>query len=423
LNKTLCILFFLSVFVGCRKEDEEAPVLLVDQIDGVSSLSYFDFVRVYGNVSDNEELSWVRMEVFDENLNTSGISTTGSLQGAAASFDLTIHLNDKRMPSGNYFLKISCSDKSGNQDSQWLEFYYTELPWALEGVYAVNVNSNSFDVLELDVLQSSSSVVATQMGNFEDLECNGFQECIFIAKSSENNVVALEPIIHSETGNYFSNPSNDLTFNRLAPSEDGKNVWVSTEEGRIIKLNQQSSAVRTINLNKNLPEELIETQNYLGVTFSQNNQNELRVYNQSSGTLISTKSWTNPIKKIFEINENEWLVISQASSGVQLDKLQVDSGTKILLQEISGEVLNDAVSNDGQALFALSNGLYGYNFLNGQLTLYNSGIFNLVRFDKVSNQIYAVAGSQVKVLNVFGTEQAHMQLSSLIADIELLYNK
>lgn len=198
---------------------------------------------------------------------------------------------------------------------------------------------------------------------------------------------------------------------------------MSTEEGRIIKLNQQSSAVRTINLNKNLPEELIETQNYLGVTFSQNNQNELRVYNQSSGTLISTKSWTNPIKKIFEINENEWLVISQASSGVQLDKLQVDSGTKIFLQEISGEVLNDAVSNDGQALFALSNGLYGYNFLNGQLTLYNSGIFNLVRFDKVSNQIYAVAGSQVKVLNVFGTEQAHMQLSSLIADIELLYNK
>ncbi len=106
------ILFFIGLmfsFQSCKKDDDsQAPIISISLPYENEIFDVYDVAMVVGNVSDDQKLESVTVNLLDEQNNVAYIGLPVPFTSPSSSFQLSYALDNIHLESGIYYIHITC---------------------------------------------------------------------------------------------------------------------------------------------------------------------------------------------------------------------------------------------------------------------------------------------------------------------------
>ncbi len=422
LGTFLIALFILS---SCRKVDDELPTINVTQPLNNSSYTFDQYINIQGTATDETKLKTVKAELFTSTMESVGLTVEQEASNNSFDFSMGLLLDDRYLTTGQYILKISAIDRSGNEKSTFKNVNYTELPYALDAIYVVNEAGTSAFQLH-KVHNTTTTYIRNFTGGFAGAVANLFHRQLILAGNGFGKLSAFDPLTEQISwevsplqtlGSYFKflyyNAADKLTF----VASDDVLVKGYNKTGSVQSLISPSGAL--------VPYYIFIQDEYVFLARKQALSSEFSSYYQSTNTIFQSMSVTGDVVSVIKKNDDELYLFTNNGSNSAMQIYTIDNGavwTPIAMP--SGNV-NAAVHYTSNEIFiAHETGILRYSYSNNSLVTWVSGVnATKLYYDAVNSRLVAVVGSQIRFYDLMGNPAGIVTHSVPIADVLMYYNK
>lgn len=416
----------LLLACACRKKENDIPQVRVSEPNNLSSYSYQDYVYVKGDVTDSDEIRQIKVELLKSNLELTGIQNTKSLSELNPSFNISLHLEDIHLETGNYFVKITALDDEGF-GSEYVEINYQGAPRIRTGIVGVFESGGNYSIDSLNSSNASWTNMVNSTDSILDFEVQAYdQYLIWSNLNSELNARSLSILNPdwNKAGSFMS-PSYDFQFLHLV--DDVENIGSSRSDGSVQIYNSYGGGILLYPPFQTGFKTLAFTNTTNKMfSFVKNFQTtERKILHYSSvGVINQHYDSQMDVKNIYKVDNNELLLFGNENSTAKIMVHYINGGGFYEPYSISGKSFLEAekVSND-LYLILLSDGLYTYNYSNNNLLLISSSNYSGLAYDEVNNVIAAFTPNQLDVLNMSGQLLQTYASSKYLYGIKFRYNK
>lgn len=418
------ILLTILFIISCKKDDETPPKLEIDTPINQQVYSYSDYIHVTGLARDETALATISYEIWNEGLTSRVKQFTQVVKGDAIEIDHYMALDDVRMTSGQYYLKVVASDGE-NQNSDFTLFSYIEAQKAVVGIFLLKEDIGSVHLYKENNNQFDyQNFVGNDSTTFEIDSWN--QNLIFAGSVNEGIRSLAYP---SYQINWHITPSIGqtsewLTFFQF--DEGDRKSYVSFSDGfkRIINSNGTTEVLMNQSSIGWIGEEQVQMANQTILVDEYNgSSNQLATYFSSTGAFSGSQAVAfNTISMM----ENESILGVELFAENQGDfKIYrfLNGAVTGPFQGVLGELCYDVERIDGDTYaLALSSAIYIYNSSTNSLNQIDLISAIDLEYETISNTIYYVHQNGVNQIDLSGNLINSISVLNGI-DLEILYNK
>lgn len=384
-----------------------------------------DIVTVSGTVTDETGLKSVKIELMYPDSRPTGFSYELSVSGLSDSFTKSFSLDDKHLPSGNYYIKVAAIDLAGNRRSAFTEITYTELPLALEDIFMVSKNGNTnYDLFRADS-NNATQFVRNFQGDFQDMIANSHWEQLLFSGGSTGNLINYNPLINDINFEKTPQPTSKPFFGKLKQLNSDKRMFVSRGNHTAISYDKNGLVQNTVLFpSVYQPDDIEENGDFLLIEEKSPAQNNLNVYFRSTHSLKHQMQIQGDVVKILPRNNNEVFLIVGEGTSFHLYVYYVNDNYTYEPSAINSGVVYDAcLVNENEIFICHSTGILKYTAINNSMVPINSFIASQIEYDKLYNRIVAKSQNEVTFFDRFGNQGSSIIHTSFIDKFVLFYNK
>jgi hypothetical protein len=129
-------------FGACKKEDREPPAVALSLPGDAFSVVAASEFTIAGRASDDQGLATITAILFETFTEQIVQTNTILLDGLENDFEMMMPAGDRYTEGGDYTLKVTAADRSGNEGSAFLQITVQELPLVYRGLIWAGISGN-----------------------------------------------------------------------------------------------------------------------------------------------------------------------------------------------------------------------------------------------------------------------------------------
>jgi hypothetical protein len=429
--KNACFFILVLLAAGlssCRREvDEVLPEVEFLSPDEGHQYDVFDSIHVYIKVSDNEQLSLVKISVVDVNLSPVLTVVSQSHSGQHAEIGFEYPIDNIRITTGSYFLLVEVRDANNNIKHAYRNINITEVPRALKGFFAVTqpmpstVNLHRWENGNLSLWNSFSS-------DFSDLEVSSYWQQVYVAGSYFGLLRAMS--IDGSTPGWSKTPVSSSSPYWGPMSVSGPRLYASVRgQGQVKAYNEDGTFGFFGNVDNNFyPDNQLQAGPHIFLEEKEISSaaRRIMVFATAGGSLQQTVLSIDVMEFFEKDADNIYAIGNDVTQGHLLIYDFLANGFWEPIALPAGTVTAAAQVNSETLLIAMSDGnIYEFTYNPvGLLSL--AGGINTVKleYDPVQEQVFSAEGSTVKIYsyNPFLLQNT-VTFPEAVKDVELWFNR
>jgi hypothetical protein len=400
----ISVLVLLFLF-SCKDDtDEISPKIFINEPSENEQFLTVDTFIVSADISDNEQLTFVEMDIVDENFKSVGASENFPISGTQKNFAAVFELNKPLLTSGQYYLRLKAGDGT-NQKSAFQQINLSAIPRTIEQYVAVTTSVNNARVYAGENISAWQEKLSIST-DFEGAALNYRQNILGIAGGEIGDALFFGTDSFSAQGTIqgFGMPSLPYFLNIKYSSEAGQFLLLDREPRmRILDENAAPKFAAEL-VSGFLPEDAFYNQERYYVSQAEVTTPFylLSVYAQS-GLLFNSYELDGPVRGAFLKDEDEKYIWIDRLEGAALQLLNTDNELFSEVYFRPGEALNAVAEiENGLFIISTSEGMYRYNYSNGGTVILNSISAEQLLYDDLDGVIYGWAGSTLWRMSLSG---------------------
>jgi len=427
----IAILLLLFVpFLGCKKEtDTQVPVIVLNSPTENQPYNVFEEIAVTGTVYDNQQLTYVRIQLLDEQMTP--VLPPVLLEPEENNYTLNqaYALDDVLLKTGHYYLQVQAHD--GIQaTNKYVALQITAAPKQLSFIVAVTKSGSQLSVVKIDSAFQTTTLFTV---NSDYLGSGVYNDhgLFYLGGSYSGDITVYDMSIWQQEWNVpvtISPPSAWFTGMMVS----GGYLWVGYRNGKYEKYDYYGNNKMAINtLTGWAPRKFCLVGNKLVVEEKSNTgpETELTVRFEFSGAIDGDYYITENTVDMIPIDETNLCHITNTTTGQAHLYL---FNTDILDEEEPSSTLGTgkaycAVPVGSNIIIGHDQGVYWFSPDHLTTTLWLSGVSARALFrDETQGWIVAGQGNQLKIfLDNFPsvTTVQTVTLSDSIVAVHGVYNK
>lgn len=426
MNKSLLYLFFLILIFSCKKNrDEQYPTLQIISPGVNTQHNVLDPIPFEVIASDETHLERITVYLLNEDLSPVATPLTLNCSSNESTFESYLITTDIHLPSGQYYVKAEAFDGT-NKKVSYREIYLNEVPRVLKNVLIVS--QPSLSLIQIDSLSNGQIFNSySASSDFSFSQVSSYYQMFIVAGAQSGNLLNLD-------ANYFNTNwmiTNPLTStNKYFVSSYAQNdkLFIANEDGFIKSYRKSNQAIDIINVGNQLVKSMLVNNDFI-LGYAENKitaQKSILVHFLASGIFYQSLNINTTIKKIFKINDNEFLLIGNENS---LGKILIYNLNDNSVSEPTifnnGKIYDASTSINNLILLAHDNGLSTFNLLNYSIGNLSAGAtYQLIQYDDINNQIYIAKNNIIDQYNLSPFTLINTSaITDSIVGLHLLYNK
>ena len=187
-SKVLLTITVSILLFSCNKDnDDESPQIEVSQPNNLSSYNIYDNIIVKAEISDNKNIEKVSIELLNSNLQRELSKEFSNINENTYSLSDGFYLDDIRLESGNYFIKVKAFD-GVNESSDFTEIYIQSVPKELLNLVLFNETGAVTYASLVDVSNNVESNLFSWNSDLTDAEVDSYNQRIILGGKQEKDV-------------------------------------------------------------------------------------------------------------------------------------------------------------------------------------------------------------------------------------------
>jgi hypothetical protein len=414
----------LVLLSNCKKKDDVSPICEITKPDAMTHFSYNDVVSVKGIATDETNLKSIKIQMIGLDGSATDYIFDFNAIGNTQSFSQSFTLDDKHMPSGTYYIKVTVTDAANNWKSAFKEITYSELPLSLDNIYIVSKpNSFAYDLYR--VAGSVTESIFTFSGDFQDILANSYWGQLMISGGTAGNLISFDPVNLVENWSKLPQASIQPFYGKMYQLPSDKGVYVAQGNNTAVSYDKNGQKQRTLSMASTYyPQNITEKGQYVLVEENSIVQNVISVYFKSTGSLKHQFNISGQVVKMLPKDEGEIYLITKSGNQAFLYVYYVEDNYTYEPHAIPVGNVYDACSVNGNEIFIAHNsGILKYTFDNNSMVNTISTSATQLEYDFLYDVIYASNGNSLETYDRFGNPGAVMTHTSNIEKFVLYYNK
>lgn len=419
---SLALLFVL--LSACKKTDEAPPILTVTTPVNMSSIAFGDVLTVSGTATDDESLKSIKIELLYNNLNATDFSFEMNVNNNSYDFTKSFELDDRHMPTSNYYLKVTAIDRAGNRDEEYIELNYGELPKELQGIAMVDkVNNSVYDLYFYD--NTSVNFIQSFAGDFQDLLADSYNLLLWLTGGSAGDLLTYD--LNNDVVNWHQSPQVSFYpyFGNLHQMASDHNVAMVRGDGSVVTMDKDGIVNRTYTLGTSSQgEQAIEQNNYVIIEEVNNNNHYLTTYIKGTGSYVHQMMFTEDVIAIGKKDNDELFVITSENNNCHLYLYNYMNNSTYEPHAVDPGVLYDfCVIDADEIILAHSTGLMRFTVSNNSMVTIASDVATQLEFESLSGIIYANVNNNLMLFDHLGNSGGTITTGINVSSFALYYNK
>lgn len=420
----LCFTFLAVVFEisGCKKKDEQPPVISILSPAEGAIFQVYDTVNVSFEVLDETQIESAYAQIL--NLNLTAATGQKPISGSAGAVSLI--LEDKLLETGDYWVLVAANDGM-NTTLAYQKIRIIGLPKALRSIYAAtSSNQETGTIWRIDSLFQ-------QVNLWKNLN----QDVLELDVSSKFDQLTLVGVLGNGIKNYklpggtvnwvdeaFSAPQVPR-FQDVFYYENL--VFMSLYDREVRAYTLQGALALTIQTGDYRPEAIYAYGTYLLIekNLVGDNRHFLDIYNLQSRAFLRQVDFQVDIVSIAQLEGDEVLVFG--NDGNQARVFQFDIGVNSYWeprQLPEGKVYEAVTTQNNSFAFTHDNGLYAYTYSPNYLNQIRTGSgYRGVEFDVDNAVIISSANNVLERTTLTGQPAGTVVLQDSIVSFDLYYTR
>jgi len=426
-NYFVLIAFFVALLSvsSCRKVDDELPTINVTQPLNNSSYSFDQYIDIQGTATDETKLKTVKAELFTSTMESVGLSVEQQASNNSFDFSMGLLLDDRYLTTGQYILKISAIDRSGNEKSTFKNVSYTELPYALESIYVINTAGTSAFQLH-KVSNTTTTYIRNFTGGFAGGVANLFHRQLILAGNGFGKLSAYDPLTDQISWEVSPLQTLGSYFKFVYYNAADKLAFVASEDVKVKGYNKTGAVQSIVSPSGTLVPYYIYIQGeYMFLARKQALTSEFSSYYQTTNTLFQNMSVTGDVVSVIKKNDDELYLFTNNGSNSAMQVYTIANGTVWSPIAMPAGNVNASVHYTTNEIFiAHETGILRYSYSNNSLVTWVPGVnASKLYYDAVNSRLVAVVDSQIRFYDLMGNPAGIVTHSAPIADVLMYYNK
>ena len=426
-SKVLLTITVSILLFSCNKDnDDESPQIEVSQPNNLSSYNIYDNIIVKAEISDNKNIEKVSIELLNSNLQRELSKEFSNINENTYSLSDGFYLDDIRLESGNYFIKVKAFD-GVNESSDFTEIYIQSVPKELLNLVLFKETGAVTYASLVDVSNNVESNLFSWNSDLTDAEVDSYNQRIILGGKQEKDVSIYDMVENTIDWNLNFGVSNYDYVNDIF-IDDANSFYATLGNSELRKFNYLGVNQLIANSGTgNRDFNVFVDSDYI-YCFSKSNSGlskSFRKYYNSTGILETSINTTLDNVQIINGPNDKLLVVGENSGNAELNLLDKNDLSYWSPHSLPNESLVKLVQvSEGNYILALSGGLYIYQYNNNSLFTGPSVSVTDMELDKVNNRLYVLESNQIIVYDASLNLLQTIGLSSSGYDkIRLHYNK
>ncbi len=431
-------LLFLSSAIAltlfsCKKERGDFLADISISLASEETYEYDDVLSFSISVSANFDIQKLETAIIDLSGNQMIAGPTFRIDAKNKIIEGTLQLNDRYMPSGDFFLACYAFDEDGNKDFEKKTFSYQELPKTFLGIVSSHQAFSGFSNFYLfSASDNSWSNVFNKDITCYDLQYNERFESLVVPGNTYDGIQGFSPFSGQNTGTTFFpfDGINPVWNDSYIMPEDGSYVF-ACKDGTIRVVRPNGNPLYVIDAPDGfIPKHVVAVRDRILVYCSNDigTLHRLVMYNSAGGFFIDTYNLLSPITQMEAISDDRiWVYQPQEEypqSIFEVEAFYMNVWTNFRLAPNTA-VLHSIKCGQNMVVFH-TDGLRKYtssgNVVGGPTTMND---FTDWAEDTYFNRLWILLGnSEIKALSLTDfSEVASIDAPLPMQYIEVMYNK
>jgi hypothetical protein len=338
-------------------------------------------------------------------------------------FNISFSLIDRLINSDNYFINVKSFDENDNFNSEYVPVYINEVPKILQSTYYIISTNNLTNLYEIDSL-NNLHLKCQKPGKYNISIGNSRHQYLFIGTDEIGESV--EPLFYTSLWDLSLGTTLSYNFTGVLKSDDGNQLFVGYEDGRIFTINKDGNIINSIySNNQDFFGDFFVDQDLVLVESKTNSlDKKLVVFFKQSGIEKQRINISGTVKKILPKGNHQYIVASNFFGTAKLNIYYENSNSMTTELEIPNCEIYDVIILNNNILIASSNGLYNFNLLgNSMSTISTSHFCNKIVKGEQNQDIYLICGNELWSYNSSGSLNLVNTVFDSIRDYLPFYNK
>ena len=422
-NQFIILFFFIFSIFSCDKEDTTIPSIIINKPLSNDSFQIPTNINIVGSSWDDNNIDRIEIDVVSENSATIIQKIELCADTNYFEFNISFSLVDRLINSDNYFINVKSFDENDNFNSEYVPVYINEVPKILQSTYYIISTNNLTNLYEIDSL-NNLHLKCQKPGKYNISIGNSRHQYLFIGTDEIGESV--EPLFYTSLWDLSLGTSLSYNFTGVLKSDDGNQLFVGYEDGRIFTINKDGNIINSIySNNQDFFGEFFVDQDLVLVESKTNSfDKKLVVFFKQSGIEKQRINISGTVKKILPKGNHQYIVASNFFGTAKLNIYYENSNSMTTELEIPNCEIYDVIILNNNILIASSNGLYNFNLLgNSMSTISTSHFCNKIVKGELNQDIYLICGNELWSYNSSGSLNLVNTVFDSIRDYIPFYNK
>lgn len=404
--------------------DEVPPTITVTTPTNMSSIAFGDVLTVSGNAADDQSLRSIKIELLYNNLNATGLTYEIRVNSNSYDFTKSFELDDRHLPTSNYYLKVSAIDKAGNRAEKYTELNYGELPKELQGIAMVDkVSGSVYDLYFYDL--TTVNFIQSFAGDFQSLLADSYNLLIWLSGGTSGDLLTYD--LENSVINWHQSPQVSFYpyFGKLFQMPSDHNIAMVKGNSTAVTMDKDGIINRTYSLNSTSQgEEIFEQNNYIIIEEVNSNNHYLTTYIKGTGSYVHQLMFSEDVIAIGKKSKTELFVITSENNNCHLYFYNFMDNSTSEPHAVDPGVLYDlCVIDSDEVIIAHSTGLMRYTVSNNSMVTIASDIVTQLEYESLSGIIYGLANNNLMLFDHLGNSGGSVTTGINVSEFALYYNK
>ena len=423
--RLIALLLLSSLFYKCSKEDSQDPLIEIIEPSSFLSITAGDSIYLEVNVSDDNDLEQVSIQLFDEKQVSVIPALVYHPNNKHFHISILYPISNIYLESGTYLLGVYASD-GRNTSRKAVELRIEAIPLERLKVYALTATVSSLSVYSLDTAQTYSSLTSVN-GDFLASSIDSRNKRINVLGRSSGDY----SILDANNGNLLHQISG------LCPIASPCFEYLQFQEG-LNFISYNDGNIKAFDSN-GLQKFAIQQQGYFrpGASFLSQEyffaelyyiaQQELRLgtFFYPSGVIRQEFVLDMKVLKIFNKSQDEIYLFGHSAGDAVVETFNRQFNRTFLLRNFGSMTIN-SVYEFSEHIFYLctDHGIWNFNALQNQFTQIQINPAQEIKYDPVYNEFFISEQNKVRVVDASNFQEKKVyQLPDSIQSILIFYNK
>lgn len=422
------LIIVISGLFSCKKEkDVKDPQINISSPWEGQSFNVYDTVSISFSVTDDNRLVSVSAAIVNEQFIPVLPEVSFSPSGTTFSQTFLYEIDDVRLPSGSYYVRIKASNGTNSENAYSL-INISEAPKIKKGIFAFQRGVNDFTVFRIDDNNVTSTFI-NATGDFSAALIDSYWQAVYTLGVTTSGLKAFDA--NTSTLKWHKQPNNGTSPTFSSLMHNGKYVYAGYRDGFIKAYDQNGNIKFSASVPAPFyPKEIFEYQQFLFLQTKELNgpAKKIVLLDKDSGAGMQEVSTSSDVLEFLPKDVNNIYVLGNSNLQGNLEIYDINSNGSWSPHTLPAGKITCAASVDANTILVGmdNNTLFKYYYPTNSLLTFASGFYpSSLAYDQINNQVIVGTIGEMKIINYSNPTLVNtVSISSdTINQIGILYNK